>query len=292
MTEPVGMIGIGLLGTAIAERLLGSGFDVLGYDLVPERRGHLQKIGGSIAPDAAAVMACQRVVLSLPDSTAVSEVVSTILPRAPGNALIIDTTTGDPEVTEQIGDRCAAVDVAYVDATVVGSSQQASHGVATVLVGGLAEHVARALPLLNTFARQVFHVGPCGGGARMKLVVNLVLGLNRAALAEGLSLAKACQLDLTQTLEVLMAGAAHSAVMEAKGAKMIAEDFSVQARLRQHEKDVRLVQQLAQANGAHVPLTDTHRELLRQAIERGWGDADNSAIVKVFTPRSSDASGW
>src|SRR6185436_1237882 len=100
------------------------------------------------------------------------------------------------------------------------------------------ELLEAARHLLATLAGKIFHVGPAGSGARMKLVVNLVLGLHRAVLAEGLGLAEAYGLDLDRTLEVLRSGAAASRVMDAKGRKMIERDYRPQAKLAQHLKDV------------------------------------------------------
>ena len=117
----------------------------------------------------------------------------------------------------------------------------------------------------------------------MKLVVNLVLGLNRAALAEGLALARWCDLDLGQCLRVLQAGAAYSRVMDTKGRKMIEQDFRPEARLSQHLKDVRLILALAEQVGARTPLSQLHRELLERAEAAGWGQDDNSAVIRLFT---------
>jgi 3-hydroxyisobutyrate dehydrogenase-like beta-hydroxyacid dehydrogenase len=120
----------------------------------------------------------------------------------------------------------------------------------------------------------------------MKLVVNLVLGLNRAVLAEGLSLAAACGIDLAGALAVLQATPARSNIMEAKGPKMVSGDFSPVARLAQHLKDVRLIRALAERHGAATPLSDVHEDLLQRAVELGLGEADNSAIIRVFSSRS------
>jgi 3-hydroxyisobutyrate dehydrogenase len=116
----------------------------------------------------------------------------------------------------------------------------------------------------------------------MKLVVNLVLGLNRAVLAEGLTLARHLELDLPQTLAVLKAGAAYSTVMDAKGAKMLSGDFAPQARLSQHAKDVRLILAAAGQSGVDLPLSQVHRELLERALAAGLGELDNSAIFRAF----------
>lgn len=116
----------------------------------------------------------------------------------------------------------------------------------------------------------------------MKLVSNLVLGLNRAALAEGLALARAIEIPLPTALEVLQGSMAYSRIMDTKGRKMIAGDFSVQARLSQHLKDLRLILQAGQSARRTLPLTEAHRQLLEQAEAAGLGDLDNSAVFRVY----------
>ena len=133
----------------------------------------------------------------------------------------------------------------------------------TILVRGKrrAKEFAHAEPLFRLFATKWFHVGPWGGGARTKLVVNLVLGLNRAVLAEGLAFARRCGLDLPAVLDTLRSGAAYSRVMDAKGAKMTAGDFTTEARLAQHLKDVRLILETGSRCGAALPLSHLHEQL-------------------------------
>jgi 3-hydroxyisobutyrate dehydrogenase-like beta-hydroxyacid dehydrogenase len=116
----------------------------------------------------------------------------------------------------------------------------------------------------------------------MKLVVNLVLGLNRAVLAEGLSFAKSIGVGPRQALEVLKAGPAFSRVMETKGEKMLSQDFSPQARLAQHHKDVKLMLDEAARTNLELPLSTLHEELLARLVAAGDGDLDNSAIIKAF----------
>ena len=122
-------------------------------------------------------------------------------------------------------------------------------------------------------------------------MANLVLGLNRAALAEGLHFAKTCGLDLHVVSDVLKAGASYSRIMDAKAAKMVQESFEPQAKLNQHLKDVRLILQQADAAGTQLPLSKTHRRLLEVAVEQGCGDMDNSAVILAWDhlPQSSSA---
>jgi 3-hydroxyisobutyrate dehydrogenase-like beta-hydroxyacid dehydrogenase len=281
--QPVGLIGVGLLGTALAERFLGAGHPVVGFDARPERRQALEGLGGQAQASASAVVAlCDRTVLCLPDSAVVEAVLAEVAGRLAPGKVLLDTTTGDPERTARLGEGLAGRGIAYVDACVLGSSAQARAGEAVVLAGGEGKVIEGNADLFQTFACRRFHAGGWGAGARMKLVVNLVLGLNRAVLAEGLAFARAGGLDPEKTLEVLRSGAAYSRVMDAKGEKMLRRDFAPQARLAQHLKDVRLILDQAARAGARVPLSELHRALLERVVELGGGDEDNSAVLRAY----------
>ena len=283
-SSPIGLVGVGLLGTALAERMLAAGHALVAYDLDPERLRQLPYV--EAAPSAADVARRSRtIVLCLPDSLVVRSVVQDM-----GDALAagsLDATTGDPDDTVRLAGELRQRQIGCVDAAIAGSSQQVRRGEAVVLMGGEAADVERAGPVVGAWSAARFHLGPSGSGARMKLVVNLVLGLNRAVLAEGLSLAEACGISPALALAVLKATPARSAVMDTKGPKMVARDFAPQARLSQHEKDVRLIRELARRHAAPTPLSDVHADLLAQAAALGWGDADNSSIREAYRRRRS-----
>lgn len=283
LPERLGMIGLGLLGTALAERLLAGGFRVLGYDVKPEQVENLRRLGGEGAGGAAEVAAgCRRLFLSLPTSPVVGAVLEEIEPALRPGAIVIDTTTGRPEEIAGFGARLAERGVAYLDATVGGSSRQVGAREAIIICGGDAAAYQRCADLFALCSRKAFYVGPCGSGARMKLVLNLVLGLNRAVLAEALEYARACGIDPAEALEILKFGPAYSRVMDTKGAKMLGGDFNPEARLSQHLKDVRLILETGERCGAWLPLTRLHRTLLEQAEAAGYGAADNSAIIQAY----------
>ncbi len=281
--RPLGLIGIGLLGTALAGRLLGAGFRVVGTDIDAGRREALRGQGGDVAEDAGEVVrSCDRILLSLPTSEVVAEVLDAVAGSLGPGRTVIDTTTGAPAQMAATGERLAARGVAYLDATVSGSSEQARRGDVVFMVGGDEAAFAACGDVFGALARAAFHVGPTGSGAKMKLATNLVLGLNRMALAEGLALARGLGLDLGLTLSVLKESAAYSRVMDAKGPKMIARDFTPQARLSQHLKDVRLILDEAGRVGVASPLSEAHRTMLEMAVGAGYGDADNSAIFLAY----------
>jgi 3-hydroxyisobutyrate dehydrogenase-like beta-hydroxyacid dehydrogenase len=281
--EQLGVVGLGLLGTALAERFLRAGHAVVGFDVDPARGRTLAELGGNLAASAREVARnCERLVLSLPDSVVVERVLEEMTTDLRAGHFIVDVTTGDPERTAALGAALALRGVRYLDATVAGSSEQARLGEVLVLVGGERADSEACADLFACYAKQWFHLGPWGGGARMKLVVNLVLGLQRAVLAEGLAFARAFGLDLDETLRVLQAGPTAARVMDVKGRKMIDRDFRPQARLSQHLKDVRLILAAAQRLGVKVPLSALHQELLDGLEKAGHGAEDNSAIVRVY----------
>jgi len=275
----VGLVGAGLLGSALAERFVAAGHSVQVFDTNPIQFQELQRIGCRIAGSVLEAAAYGSiVVLSLPDSTVSEAVLKEIGPIWQPEQILIDTTTGDPVAMQEMSAGFAR----YIDATVAGSSDQVRASEVVVLAGGSAADVEASMPVFNSFAERTFHVGSRGAGARMKLIVNLVLGLHRAVLAEGLTLAQALDLDPELTLEVLRTSPAYSVAMDRKGTKMLQREWSPEARLRQHHKDVRLILGEAERHQIELPLSELHDRLLTRAEDLGFGDADNSAILEAF----------
>ena len=230
------------------------------------------------------------ILLSLPTSEIVSGVVDDMVSRLRPGTIIVDTTTGEPRQMEKLARKLSAQDVRYLDATVGGSSQLVRDGGAIIMCGGQPDSFDQCRQLFSDLAQRTFYCGPSGSGARMKLVMNLVLGLNRAVLAEGLSFAARLGIDAGQALDVLKAGPAWSRAMDHKGAKMLSEEFEPQARLSQHLKDVHLILELAGQAEAMVPLSEVHAGLLESLVEEGSGDLDNSAVIRAFQRASDELS--
>ncbi len=280
--ECIGVIGLGLMGTALAERLLEHGFGVVVWNRTREKSVPLIARGAEWSDNPLAD--CRRVLISLYTTDVVEAVLARFDAVLHAGQILIDTTTGDGVQTAALGARLAARGVHYMDAPISGSSQQTRAGEATVLLGGDDAAIAACADLWRVMGRKVFHVGPCGSASRMKLITNLVLGLNRAVLAEGLAFAEALGVSSAAALEVMVGSPAYSRAMDVKGRKMVERDFSVQARLVQHLKDVRLMLDAARAAGLALPLTETHRRLMEQAEAAGLGEQDNSAIIEVLRP--------
>lgn len=283
VTEGVGVIGLGLLGSALAERLLVAQIPVLGYDLSATVSEKFQQAGGEIASSPGEVARrCSCLLLSLPNAQVVETVLSSLDETLRPGTIILDTTTSPPAAAQAFAARLSQRAVTYLEANVAGSSAQARVGEALLLVGGDAAAIQEVRLLLSVLASRWFSVGPIGAASTLKLVVNLVLGLQRAVVAEGLALAERCGLDLACTLEVLQAGPTAAQVLQTKAPKMLASEFTPVARLAQHLKDVDLILQLGAEQRAALPLSTVHRQLLQQVVDLGGGDLDNSAIIQAF----------
>lgn len=289
MQQPIGIIGLGLMGVALAERLGSQGHSILGYDTDPARRHFLTnpslaEIRASPANSVAAVAeACNTILLSLPTTANVDFVIEQIDQELKPGKCVIDTTTGDPRGTAELGEMLSRRGVEYLDAKLAGSSVETRTGQAIAILGGPEQTVQRCKELIDRVASRSFHVGTWGQGAAMKLVLNLVLGVNRAVLGEALVLARKAQLEPIQALDVLRAGPSYSRVMDLNGPRMLSGDFSAPAaKLSQHLKDVGLILALGEQCSADLPLSRQHEALLTKLMTAGYSDADNSAVIKAF----------
>jgi len=284
--EPrIGVIGLGLMGTALTELLLEHGHRVTVWNRTRSKADALLARGAEWSDNPLA--GCERVVISLYTTDVVMKVLEEMRNGLHAGQIILDTTTGEPAQTTALGEKLAAQGVCYLNAPISGSSEQTRRGEATVIVGGDQAAFETCADLWRVLGQKIFHVGLCGSAAKMKLISNLVLGLNRVALAEGLAFAEAIGVSPAAALEVLAGSNAYSRAMDVKGRKMVERDFTVQARLSQHLKDVRLMMQAAADAGMTLPLTETHRRLMEQAEAEGLGDLDNSAIIEVLRKSTS-----
>jgi 3-hydroxyisobutyrate dehydrogenase-like beta-hydroxyacid dehydrogenase len=289
----VGLVGLGLLGEALARRLLAAGFAVTGFDLDPARNARLAELGGRPAISVAAVAgSCQSIVLAVFSTEEVETIVECELLPAVGERsgrMLLCASTCDPDRLALLAERVAARGLRLVETPISGSSGQVSRGEGVGLVGGERTDIAAAEPILRALFPTYFHIGKVGDGGRAKLAVNLILGLNRLALAEGLVFAERLGLDPASFLEVARGSASYSQVMDIKGAKMIGGDFAPEGRVTQHLKDVRLMLEQAKRVQQRLALLEIHADVLEACVRHGEGDLDNSIVVEEVRRRRLDA---
>lgn len=279
----VGLIGIGLVGAALAERMLDAGHAVVGHDVDPTRCALLRSMGGTPVDTSSAVIDAARcVILALVQPVVTQHVVESITPSLRGGDIVIDVGTGDPQRIRSMLEMIVGRGADLVDAPLSGSSEQIRAGAAIAMIGGCDNTVERLQWLWPAIAEHLVHLGPTGSGQRAKLATNLVLGLNRAALAEGLAFAEALGLDAAAFVELLRISPAYSRAVDVKGERMLNRRYEPESRIVQHRKDVTLMLAAAESIGMELPLSLAHAAQLDAAIAQGLGERDNAAIVEVW----------
>jgi 3-hydroxyisobutyrate dehydrogenase-like beta-hydroxyacid dehydrogenase len=269
MSDTIGILGLGLIGSAVAARLNAADYNIVGFDpAVPKMQGVT-----SVCSPNEVFSRSEFVILCLPDGNYVKAVIDEVQSIIHERHLIINTTTGDANRPH----------AQMIEATIGGSSALLRDGAAPLFLGGYKAQISCAQPILDILSSRSFHLGDFGAGAKFKLIHNMAIGLNRAVAAETLCFAEALGFDLNQSLDILLQSPASSTAMAAKGQRMIEAEYQPpQARLAQHLKDVRLILAAAEETSTKVPLTQLHEELLLRAESRGFGNADNGAIIEAY----------
>jgi len=290
--KPVGVIGTGLMGTACAKRLLAAGFDVLGYDVAAPKLAGLLALGGRAARSVAEIAgSCDRVVLAVFHTAQVEETIEgpgglvASRPRGAPPLTAICVSTCDPDRISALAARVDRGRLRFVEAPVSGTSEQTARGEALGLIGGERAAADEVGDMLDAICPRRHHLGTAGNGARTKLAINLILGVNRAALAEGLVFAERMGLDPAVFLAVARESAAYSQIMDIKGGKMVSGDFVPHGFVTQSLKDFALMAEQARRLGQRLPLAETYAALMQGCVAAGEGELDNSVVIREIRRR-------
>jgi len=285
---PVGIIGLGLIGTALSERLIGAGLEVIGFDIDSIRCKTLQESGGMVAASARELSRrCPTIVMAVYSGVQAEAVFGEIESGAGPAArpAVICTTTCAPDEITRLARRAANAGIAFVEAPISGTSAEVRDGTALVLFGGERGAVEAIGALLKILGPRSLCVGAIGNACRTKLAINLILQNNRAALAEGIVFAERMGLDGQAFLAAARQSAAYSQVMDSKGEKMLSGDFRPQSHIAQTLKDAELILAEAAPRDLYLPLTAAQADLLRAAIALEGPEADSAAIISAIRKR-------
>ncbi len=281
---PVGVIGVGLMGEVYARRLVAAGFTVIGFDVDPAKNAHLANLGAQAGTLADIAQKCEPIVVAVFNTEQVEDVVERALIPAAAGKIVLVTSTCDPDRIAALGARVGER-LRFLETPVSGTSEQVRQGDGVGLIGGDQKIAADAAPVLDALFAKSFHIGKVGDGGRAKLAVNLILGLNRLALAEGLVFAARLGLDPAAFLDVARGSAAASQVMDTKGPKMIGGDFAPEGRVRQTLKDTQLMLDQARKAGQQLPLLEIHADVLQACVRHGDSEQDNSIVIEEIRRR-------
>jgi len=285
--KKIGLVGLGLMGSGMAKNLIAAGFPLVGYDLDKRKVDALRKEGGQKVDSPEQLPEQVDVIItSLPNSHVVKEVVENSLKlfeTGRKGLILIDTTTADPVMSEELAGRLEEKGMEMIDATISGTSKMCAEKDVILMVGGKGEIIKDCEEIFASLGKETLFMGKQGSGALTKLIVNLVLGLNRMVLAEGLSLAKRAGMDQHRILEVLKKSAAYSKAMDMKGLRMIEKNFlPPEGKLGFHLKDVRLILDLAERLDFPLLLSSLHWQALTAEVAKGRSEWDNADIISFY----------
>jgi 3-hydroxyisobutyrate dehydrogenase len=286
MNERVGFIGLGIMGQGMARNLLRAGTDLVVWNRTAAKMEPFVREGADAADDPAAVAReCSIIITCVSDTPDVEEVIlgeRGVLSRVQPGALVIDMSTISPLVTQRLAARLADKGAHMLDAPISGGSEGAANGTLSIMVGGEAEQVARAMPYFEAMGRAITHVGPHGAGQTVKLVNQILVVVNMLAVGEALLFAQAGGLDLKKTLAAVTQGAAGSWMLSNRGPQVVERDWRPGFTIDLQQKDLRLVLEAADQMGVPTLATSTVFHLYRTLQMDGLGEEGNHALVKAL----------
>lgn len=286
MSERIGFIGLGIMGRGMARNLLKAGFEVRVWNRTASRMDELVAEGAGPASSPGDVAHHTDIVITcVSDTPDVEEVIlgeSGVIRGARPGSLVIDMSTISPQATQAIAQKLAERQIHFLDAPVSGGSEGAARGTLSIMVGGDAEQVERAMPVFQAMGKTITHVGPVGAGQTVKLVNQILVVGNMLAAAEALLFAQAGGVDLRKTLAAVVGGAAGSWMLANRGPQVIERDWRPGFTIDLQQKDLRLVLEAASQLGVPLPATALIQQLYRTLQARGLGHEGNHALIKAL----------
>jgi len=281
----IGFVGLGVMGRPMALHLLEAGHSLAVYARRPEAAAPLISAGATLAASPAELASRSDVVMTNVTATADVEDVllgpNGVIHGARPGTLVIDFSTIAPQATKRIAAALAERDVAMLDAPVSGGPVGAETATLVIMVGGAADVLAKAKPLLERLGRQIVHMGPNGAGQVAKACNQLALLINAEGTAEALALGVRYGLDPSKIREALMGGIAASRVLEVFGDRMAKRDFKPGMAARLYDKDLGFVLELARDAGLELPAASIVRARLNQLVQEGKSGSDLAALIEL-----------
>jgi 2-hydroxy-3-oxopropionate reductase len=281
----IGFIGLGIMGRPMAGHLIEAGHEVRLNRVAPASRHLVEKGGVEAASAAEATRDAEAVVLMLPDTPQVEQVLfgkGGVVESLASGAVVIDMSSIDPMATKGFAERIEAKGGLWLDAPVSGGQAGAEGATLSIMCGGSEAAMDRSRPLLELVGKRITHVGGNGAGQTAKVCNQIVVGLTIQAVAEALTLAQAAGADPAKVREALLGGFADSTILKVHGERMVNEAFDPGFRINLHRKDLSIATQAAMALNLALPNTAAVQQLMNAAVGRGDGDLDHSALIRTL----------
>ena len=280
----VGFVGLGTMGGPMAANAARAGFEVSAWNRTPGRADELADLGVAVRDSAAAVAAASDVVVTIvsdtPDVEAVLFGPDGVAAGAAAGSLVIDMSTISPSATRDFASRLAQTEVAMLDAPVSGGSEGARKATLSIFVGGSADDLERARPVLESLGTTITHVGPIGSGQAVKAVNQVILAGTYLGVAEGIVLALKSGLDVEQVVGALSGGAAQSWVLTNRSGRMLENDYPLGFKVALHRKDLGIALGMARELGAALPVSALCEAIEAGLMGQGHAEDDMSAVAR------------
>ena len=286
MVKPkVAILGLGIMGSGMAARLLSQGFPVTVYNRNREKCAPFESQGAFAAETPREAASRSQVVISMVANDEASREIwlgqNGALAGAEPGSLLIESSTLSGNWIHELAAKAAERNCAFLDAPVTGTKPHASSGELIFLVGGPDEAVRRAQPIFSVLGRETLHLGPTGSGALMKLVNNFICGVQAASFAEGLRLIDASGLDRAKALSILTNGAPGSGIVKRVADRVSTNEYTPNFALRWMAKDLSYAVNEASARKISLQTAAAASSIFQRAVTEGHGDEDFSAVTKV-----------
>ena len=280
----IGMVGLGIMGSAMSSNLFRAGFKVLGYDVVPPRRAEHRKAGGAVAKNCREVARrCDIVVTSLPSSDALLETSAHLAKSARKGLIVIETSTLPIPVKEEARQRLAARGAILLDCTLSGTGAQARVKDLVVYASGDRKSYDVISEVLDGFSRAHYYVGAFGAGCKVKFVANLLVAIHNVAAAEAMVLAMKSGLDPAMVLKVVADGAGGSRMLSVRGPMMVKGDYSeATMKVQTWQKDMTIIADYARKIDCPTPLFSASAPFYTAAMAMGHGAEDTGVVCAVL----------
>ena len=280
----VGVIGLGIMGSAMSANLVQAGFSVFGYDMVAARRAALKRAGGRPAASGREVgRRAPIVVTSLPSAEALAEVSAELAAAGHAGQIVVETSTLPIEVKRAARKHLAAAGVTLLDCPLSGTGAQARTRDLVVLASGERSAYRKCIPVFEGFARAHYLIGKFGDGSKMKFIANLLVAIHNVAAAEALVLGMKSGLDPAQVLKVISNGAGSSRMLEVRGPMMVKGDYSdATMKVAVWQKDMKIIGEYARSIDCPTPLFLASAPFYTAAMAMGRADEDTGSVCAVL----------
>jgi 3-hydroxyisobutyrate dehydrogenase-like beta-hydroxyacid dehydrogenase len=286
MKQKIGVMGLGIMGGAMAANILKAGYPLMVYNRTFEKTETLSALGAGVASTPRHLTQVADVVITMVTGP---EAIQELLWGQEGAAqalgpgkVFINMSSVSPTFTRELGERLARLGTGFIDAPVSGAKKPAEEGALVILAGGNQEKIKELEPLLLTMGKKVIYCGRLGQGSMMKMFINLLLGVMMQGFAEALNFGRLGGLDLEAMLDTVFSGAMNAPMFQVKAANLRDRNFAPAFPLKHLAKDAKFVVDTAYELGAPAPSGQLALHLYRLGVALGWGDDDISAVAKVM----------